>query len=131
MPISAIYRSLEQIALNEFDDVVAQAERIELSTGDPRKLRLRIIDDSFVDIFVSVSGRYSYHWERNDSNRIVVFRHDNAPHKAWRSIPTYPKHFHNGSEINVVESYISTQPDQAIREFCRFIRQVLRDELAK
>ena len=128
MVISAIYRCLEQIALNEFDDIVAQAEQIDLPTGDPRKLRLRIIDDSFVDIFVSVTGRYSYHWERNVGNRIVVFRHDNAPHKAWRSISTYPKHLHNGSETNVIESHISTQPNQAIREFCRFIRQVLRDE---
>lgn len=130
MPISAIYENLRSIALSEFGDIVAQAEILKLPTGDPRKLRLRIIDNSFVDIFLSTTGRYSYHWERLQNNSILIFRHDNAPHKAWRAISTYPKHFHNGSETNVIESHISTQPDEAIREFCRFIRHVLFDEFA-
>ena len=128
MPISATYKSLARIALDEFGDIVAQAEVLQLPTGDPRKVRLRIVDGSMVDIFISVTGRYSYHWERNHGSTTVIFRHDNAPHKAWRSISTYPKHFHNGSEMNVTESHIRTQPAEATREFCQFIRQTLRNE---
>ena len=48
----------------------------------------------------------------NDSNR-------------WRYVATFPKHFHDGSESNVVESHISDDPKEAIREFLTFVRHKL------
>ncbi|MEZ4869931.1 MAG: DUF6516 family protein [Caldilineaceae bacterium] len=126
MPIFAIYKSLQQIALTEFPDIVVQADIIQLPTGDPRKVRLRVIDNSFIDIFISVTGRYSYHWGREQTDAGIIYRHDNAPHKALRYVATYPRHFHDGSEENVTESYISSQPESALREFCEFVRQTLR-----
>ncbi|MBU0510437.1 MAG: hypothetical protein KKD28_13945 [Chloroflexi bacterium] len=78
-----------------------------------------------LDIFVSVSGRYSYHWERRLIPANDLYRHDNAPHKKWRSVATFPKHFHNGSESNVVESHISNTPEDAMREFLMFVRRKL------
>lgn len=128
MPTSATYEALRRIAQEEFGELVVVAEIQRLSTGDPRKLRLTLVDHSFIDIFISVKGRYSYHWDRTGNLPNTIYRHDNAPHKAWRAIATYPKHFHNGSEERVTESHISDQPPTALREFCYFVLQTLRTE---
>ncbi len=125
MPILRTYKVLRTIALTEFSDIVLDAQIITLPTGDPLKLRLDIVDGSLLDVFISVSGRYAYHWERRMTSAGDLYRHDNAPHDRWRYVATFPKHFHDGSEDNVVESYISDDPDQAIREFLTFVRQKL------
>ena len=125
MRISIVYRTLERIALNEFADVVIHAQILSLSTGDPLKLRLDIVDGSLLDVFVSGSGRYSYHWERRLTSRGDLYRHDNAPHNRWRHVATFPKHFHDGSEGNVTESHINKDPQGAIREFLTFVRHKL------
>jgi hypothetical protein len=130
MPISATYEDLRRIALEEFGEIVAHAEVQRLPTGVPRKLRLFLVDGSFIDIFISVTGRYSYHWDRTGVAGSTIYRHDNAPHKAWRSISTFPKHFHNGSEDTVISSNISSQPTLAVREFCNFVSRILRNETA-
>ena len=49
-----------------------------------------------------------------------------TPHEKWKFVKTFPKHFHNGSEENVVESYISDNPEVAIREFLNFVRNKLK-----
>ena len=124
MRILQTYRALKRIALSEFGDIVVSAEVMALPTGDPLKLRLDIVDGSLLDVFVSSTGRYSYHWER----RLIgggIYRHDNAPHERWRGVSTFPKHFHDGDEFNVVESNIDDAPEQAIREFLAFVREKL------
>ena len=128
MPILTVYSTLKTIAQGEFSDVVVNAQIMSLPTGDPLKLRLDIVDESLLDVFISVSGRYSYHWERRTTPKNDLFRHDNAPHNQWRKTVTFPKHFHNGSESNVVDSNISSDPEQAIREFLTFVRQKLQIE---
>ena len=128
MPILIVYRSLKAIAQDEFSDVVVNAQIMTLSTGDPLKLHLDIADESLLDVFISVTGRYSYHWERRTTPKNDLFRHDNAPHNQWRKTTTFPKHFHNGSESNVVDSHISNDPEQAIREILTFVRHKLQLE---
>ena len=125
MPILTICRALKTIALNEFADVVVKAWILSLPTGDPLKLRLDIVDGSLLDVFISASGSYSYHWERRLISSGDLYRHDNAPHDRWRHVATFPKHFHDGSESNVVESYISADPEDAIRELLTFVRHKL------
>ena len=107
-----IYRRLYKIALEEFDDIVVKGEIVKLPSGAPLKLRLYLLDNSFVDVWISKS-KYSYHWQRSN----LIFRHDNALHEKWKFIKTFPKHFHNGSEENVKESYINDNPEIAIRKF--------------
>jgi hypothetical protein len=126
MPISAIYEHLRQIANEEFRDIVVSTEIEVLPTGDPRKLRLHVVDGSLVDVFVSLTGRYSYHWQRTETAGSTLYRHDNAPHTSWRYVSTYPKHFHDGSEQNVVASHLSIDPPTALREFCYFVRRTLQ-----
>lgn len=125
MTISTTYAALKTIALNEFGDVVASAQVMSLPTGDPLKLRLDIIDGSLLDVFISVTGRYSYHWERRLIGKGDLYRHDNAPHDRWRHVATFPKHFHDGSENNVVESSISDDHEKAVREILTFVHREL------
>ena len=99
MPILTVYRALQQIALNEFADIVVQAQVMALPTGDPLKLRLDVIDGSLLDVFISASGRYSYHWDRRLTPAGDLYRHDNAPHGRWRAVPTFPKHLNACCEI--------------------------------
>ncbi len=125
MTISMTYEVLKAIALSEFGDVVVSAQIMSLPTGDPLKLRLDIADGSLLDVFISVSGRCSYHWERRLIGKGDLYRHDNAPHNRWRYVATFPKHFHDGSDDNVVESLISDDPEKAVREFLTFVRRKL------
>lgn len=125
MTISTTYEALKTIVLNEFGDVVVNTRIVSLPTGDPLKLRLDIVDGSLLDVFISVTDRYSYHWERRLIGKSDLYRHDNAPHNRWRHVATFPKHFHDGNENNVVESSISDDPEKAVREFLTFVRQKL------
>jgi len=86
-------QSLKDIAEIEFSDIVEDV------IVDLNELRIMLVDGSYIDAWFSLTlkGKYSYHWERkfiDDS----IYRHDNAPHLRWKDIPTFPKHFHNGSE---------------------------------
>jgi len=86
-----------------------------------RKLRIHLLDGSFVDVWCSSKGDYSFHWERRFVNG-SLYRHDNAPHARWRYVPTFPKHFHNGREDNVESSFISDSHEEALRDFLDFVR---------
>ncbi len=114
------YKKLYEIALKEFGDIVVGGEILKLPSGAPLKLRIYLFDNSFIDIWISGS-KYSYHWQKDN----FIFRHDNAPHEKWKHVKTFPKHFHNGSDENVVESNISNDPEKAIREFLIFVRKKL------
>ena len=109
---------LREIAEVEFAGIVEEA-----FIPDVNELRVILTDGSFVDIWFSLklAGRYSYHWERRAVDG-TIYRHDNAPHKRWQSVTTFPKHFHNASETNVVESHLSEVPEDALREFLTFVR---------
>ncbi len=109
---------LRGIAEVEFADIV-----VEAFVPDVNELRIILTDGSFVDVWFSLklAGRYSYHWERRAVDG-TIYRHDNAPHKHWQSVATFPKHFHNASETNVVESYLSEVSEKALREFLTFVR---------
>jgi hypothetical protein len=43
-------------------------------------------------------------------------------------VATFPKHFHDGSEDRIVESRLSEEPEQALREFLTFVRAKLKGE---
>ena len=118
------YRKLKQIAETEYDDIIEDSEIIFSYAGRARKLRLTLIDKTFIDIWYSVDGDYSFHWEQRPI-RSTVYRHDNAPHKRWSRIKTFPKHCHDGSQDNVTESHLSDTPEQALQEFLVLVRKKL------
>jgi hypothetical protein len=114
---------LRDMAEVEFADIV-----MEVLLPDINELRIVLTDGSFVDIWYSLklSNRYSYHWERKAIDG-TIYRHDNAPHRRWRSVETFPRHFHDGSELHVSESYLSDVPEGALREFLTFAREKMND----
>jgi hypothetical protein len=109
---------LREIAEVEFADIVAEA-----AIPEANELRVLLTDGSFVDVWFSLKlhGRYSFHWERRAIEG-KIYRHDNAPHRRWQSVATFPRHFHDGSETDVSESHISEVPEEALREFLLFVR---------
>ena len=112
---------LRDIAEVEFVDIV-----VEAFIPDLNELRIILADGSFVDVWFSLKlqGRYSFHWERRAIDG-TIYRHDNAPHRRWESVATFPRHFHNGSETNVSESHLSPVSETALREFLAFVRATL------
>ena len=114
---------LRELAEVEFADIVVEGFRTNLN-----ELRIVLVDGSFIDVWFSLAlkGRYSYHWERTALDG-TIYRHDNAPHKRWESIETFPKHFHQWSEDHVVVSYISNDPEQGLRVFLAFARKTLSE----
>jgi len=120
------WTTLKKIALSEYRDIVERTASILSPAGRMRKLRIYILDGSFVDVWCSSKGDYSFHWERRFING-SLYRHDNAPHARWRYVPTFPKHFHNGRQDNVESSFISDPPEEALRDFLDFVRGKLAE----
>ena len=114
---------LREIAEVEFDDIVEQSY-----SPDMNELRIILADGSFVDLWFSLKleGRWSYHWERKALD-LRIYRHDNTPHKRWQGVKTFPKHFHEGTEEQVIESSISDVPEEALRQFLTFVRDKLQE----
>jgi len=116
-------QSLKDIAEIEFNDIVEDV------IVDLNELRIMLVDGSFIDVWFSLKlkGRFSYHWERKFIDG-SIYRHDNAPHLRWKDIPSFPKHFHNGSEDIVIASHISDNPELALKEFLSFASKHVKKE---
>ena len=112
------FRPLQRIAEDEFADVVQSTAVIR------SKLQVLLRDSSYIDFWwsLTISGRYAYHWERTHVDD-TIYRHNNMPDPDASSVKTFPKHFHNGASDTVTESYISSQPQDGLRQFLQFARQ--------
>jgi len=115
------YRELATIAEAEFSDVILQVDQ------RAEKLRLHLIDGSYVDIWYSVrlEGRFAYHWERRMING-SVYRYDNRPHEQLKGMKSYPKHFHDGSEAKVRDCELGEDPKLVLRAFLQMVRAKLQ-----
>ncbi len=116
---------LKEVAEIEFGHIVEDVIAVEIN-----EIRIILNDGSFIDIWYSLKlkDRYSYHWERKFIDGLI-YRHDNAPHKKWEDISTFPKHFHNGLEDIVIPSHISDSPESALKEFLRFVTMhIIREQ---
>ncbi len=120
--ISEYYKRIKRNVELKFSDILKSAELIQGTAGRIRKLRLHLIDNTFVDIWYSSDNSYSYHWEQRNI-RNAIYRHDNAPHKRWRNVSTFPKHCHDGTQLNVTESFLPDNYENAVEEFLRLVRE--------
>ena len=59
MKISELYKKILDIAVSEFKAVVESGQILYSQSEEPWKLRLYLYDDSFIDIYYSVKGKYS------------------------------------------------------------------------
>lgn len=118
------YKQIERMARAEFPDIVISSRIFHKRASALTKLRLHLKDQTYMDIWFSETGKYSYHWEQR-AKRGLIHRHDNAPDHP--EIATFPKHFHNGDEQTIVPSYVSDNPLEAMREFLYFARERLKE----
>lgn len=116
------FKQIRTMARSEFADIVTNSQIIHRRASGSDKLRLFFKDQTFMDIWLSESGKFSYHWEHR-AKRGLLHRHDNAPDHP--EIETFPKHFHNGDEKNVSPSYLNDEPLNALREFLKFVRKFI------
>ena len=126
-PIREIYRWLVREGVRKFNDIISEVIHYEVPPGVLVKVRVIMVDGSFLDIYWSTTGRYSLHYERRHING-RLYRHDNAPHPRHSHVRTFPKHYHNGSEDNVIESYLPDEPIKAVEEFLKTIREIMKSE---
>lgn len=118
------YSKLKYIAENEFKGIVDTLSFIGGKASAPNKLRIKFIDNSFLDVWLSLDGDYSYHWEHR-AQRGLIHRWDNAPdHPELR---TFPRHFHDGSERKVTESELDEDCEKAIRAILRLVQSKLAE----
>ncbi|MFZ3384920.1 MAG: DUF6516 family protein [Candidatus Methanoperedens sp.] len=121
------YLFLESIA-REYIEIVLETRILQLPSGEPSKLRIELIDGSFADVWISISGKYSFHWERLEIDG-TIYRFDNAPHKIWADVTTFPHHFHNKTEKTVIESDMPSKQDMQMKHFMDFIRNKILQQL--
>ncbi len=117
-----LLKKLASIAEIEFADVVMGWDITE------GKLRLYILDESFLDVWFSkqLEGRYAYHWERRHVDD-TIYRWDNAKHESWRNVKTFPHHFHKCADDAVSESLLPNDPSESIRFILEFIRDLIAE----
>lgn len=112
--------ALTDIAREEFADIVVDIYRIDA------KLRMLLSDGSYIDFWWSEvqEGRFAHHWNRQHLDG-TIHRHDNSPHGKWRHIRTFPQHYHREREDTVTESSLPQEPQEAVRAFLTFCRQMM------
>ncbi|MBU0567280.1 hypothetical protein KJ693_09635 [bacterium] len=119
-----LYNKLKVIAQSEYKDIVTSTKILGKRTIGSSKLRIFLKDQTYLDIWLSPGGKYSYHWEQR-AQRGTIYRHDNAP--DFPHIKTHPQHIHDGDEKNICPSYIDTNPTIAIKQVLTVIRQKLEE----
>jgi len=112
----AILDEIRRIAEVEFASIVADVAVMGV------KLRIILTDTSYVDVWVSkkLENRFGFHWERGHLDG-TIYRYDNFPDTDWKHIPTYPFHFHSGSQDAVETPPFSQDVIQGFRDFMGFI----------
>lgn len=118
------YRTLETIARTDFSDIMKDTALIGGRSEQPNKLRVYLIDGSFLDVWLSDENDYSYHWEQR-AVRGLIHRWDNAPDHP--EIETFPHHFHNGKDENVESNKLDIDARSAFKEVLGFIRNKLKE----
>ncbi len=113
-----IIDDLKRIAEVEFADIIKETFFIEY------KLRIILVDKSFIDVHLSqrIPDKFSFHWECISSLG-ALYRYDNFPDKNWQSVPTYPHHFHDGSQDVVKPSPFPLNSIDGFRAFMEFVKE--------
>jgi len=113
------YLAFLKLATDEFSDIIANAELYA------DRIRLILIDDSWIEVRYPVLDKFSFHWQRGER----IYRIDTAPHH--KGITTFPRHIHFGSEDNVLADDVleaNVSPEANFRNFMAWVKAVLSDD---
>jgi hypothetical protein len=114
------YLAFLKIATDEFSDVIANAEL------HADRVRLILIDGSWIEVRYPVADKFSFHWQRQDG---TIYRIDTAPHH--KGLRSFPRHIHFGSEDTVIEDDVlaaNVAPEENFRKFMAWVKRVLRED---
>lgn len=113
-------QELARIAEIEFSGIVDTTEMIGT------KLRIMLIKGGFIDVWLSkrLRDRFGFHWEEKTTG--LSYRYDNFPNSRWKYVSTYPYHFHNGSQDNVIDSsQFDVDVEKGFRSFLLWVSSKL------
>ncbi len=118
-----LYKKFTEIATKEIGKFIVDIRIISSreSKGSV-KLRCYLKDSSFIDIYVSQSGKFSFHLERRMVDGIF-YRVDNAPDHP--EIETFPYHLHSGNEENIQKFKKGKDIYEDFRNFLRLVKKRL------
>lgn len=77
-----LFNRIVEVVVADFSDIAVDVQLRFTPSGAVERLRIFLLDGSFVDVWLSVSGKYSYHWEQRHV-RGLIHRQDNAPLLPW------------------------------------------------
>jgi len=104
-----------KIVNDEFSDIVSDVGLY------PDRLRITLVDGSWIEVRYPVKGKFSFHWQRGNK----IYRIDTAPHH--KHIKTYPRHIHFEREDNVIEDFVTKagdEPEEDFRNFMKWVRKL-------
>jgi len=113
-------QKLALVASKEFKDILRQEPLILRD-----RIRLLLIDESFMDIHYPVNYDYSFHWQREKE----LYRINTAPDHP--EIETFPRHLHAGNEERTVSDTITSlnhTPEENLRKVLSWVREKLKSE---
>lgn len=116
--VDEILKKLKELAISLYPEIVIDAE---ITYG---KLRIYLIDESFVDVWISrkLPNRYAIHWERQHING-TIYRWDNTPHETHRHISTFPHHFHERYDHIVKPYCYPGSIEKALKEVLKYVKE--------
>jgi len=115
--------NLERIAKVEFSDIVKSVQKMGF------KIRIILADNSFIDVTVSrtIPDKFGYHWECMDKSG-SIYRYDNFHDQNWKSVETFPYHFHKGTTSCVERSPFPLNSIDGFRGFMEFVEEKLKSK---
>ncbi len=116
--IDEMLERLRELAISLYPEIVVNAEIVY------GKLRIYLIDESFIDVWISrrLSNRYAIHWERRHIDG-TIYRWDNTPHETHRQISTFPHHFHEKHDHIVKPYHYPGNIEEALKEALKYVKE--------
>lgn len=87
----------------------------------PDRLRLILVDGSYLDVRYPMRAKYSFHWQAKDRS----VRINTAEHHP--DLPSYPRHIHLDEEAVIPDNLTKLEnlPEQNLRNVLSWIKQEL------
>jgi len=126
------FLKIEKLLIERFGDLVEDI--LYLNKGAKMRVLLSLgKEPAFIDIYVSPlsNSAYSFHLQLPDGR---VYRLDTYPgEERAKKLPTYPVHFHNGSQDSVIEPPFEVEGDflKDFDSFLSFIRRKITEDRAR
>jgi hypothetical protein len=111
------FELIKRIANTEYSSIVKYSFRLNY------KLRIILIDESFIDVNISstLKEKFGFHWEtKNKFNDI--YRFDNFPDVKWNYLKSFPFHFHFKQQDYVIEPPFPKELAAGFRGFMDFVK---------